>query len=140
MSAKKVVLSKERYHEILRFAQEFAPDLFKSERPLPPLAIGTAKLMTERKFREKYDVKSREMNSFFYRYTNSTHYLHQVAKMWVRVDIDGNKSDKVTKEESQAAIQQLKERGINFTFRKKKKPQPKKAPDLSVLASKFKTG
>ena len=140
MSSKKPILTKERFNEILAFANEFAPELFKSERPLPPVAIGTAKVMNERGFREKYEIKSREFGAFMHRYTTSTHYLHQIAKQWWRVDLDGKRTDKVTDEESQAAIKQLKERGIEFKVRKKKpQKKAKSEPDLSVLASKFKT-
>ncbi len=140
MSTKKPVLTRDRYKEILSFAQEFAPELFKPERPLPPMAIGTAKQMNERGFRDQYDVKSREFGTFMHWYTNETHYLHQLAKQWWRIDLDGKRTDKVSEEESQTAIKQLKERGIDFKPRKRK-PKPKKekkAPDLSVLANKFK--
>ena len=139
MSSKKSILTRDRFNEILSFAHEFAPELFKAERPLPPVAIGIAKVMNERGFREKYSITSREFGTFMHRYTTSTHYLHQIAKQWWRVDIDGNRTDKVTKEESQAAIKQLKERGIEFKVRKRKPKKQKSEPDLSVLANKFKT-
>ncbi len=139
MSSKKPVLTKERFEEILSFAQDFSPELFKSKRPLPPLAIGTAKAMNERGFREKHEIKSREFGSFMHRYTTSTHYLHQVAKRWWRIDLDGKRTDQVTEEESQAAIKQLKERGIEFKPGKSRPQKEPKAPDLSVLTSKFKT-
>lgn len=136
--AKKFTLPRERYQEILGYAQAFAPALFKAERPLPPMAIGTAKLMNERGFREKYEVSSREFGSFMHRYTNDTHYLFQLAKRWWRIDLEGERTDKVSKEESQVAIELLAKRGITFKPRPPKKKQ-KAAPDLSVLETKFKT-
>lgn len=135
--AKKFRLTRERYSEILAHAQAFAPKLFKEEGPLPPLALGISKIMNERGFREQYSISSREFGTFMHWYTSQTKYLYQVAKRWMRVDLEGEFTEKVTEEESKQAIQQLKERGINFVARKRKPKKPKSEPDLSRLVEKF---
>ncbi len=135
--AKKFKLTRERYSEILVQAQEFAPKLFRSEGPLPPMALGISKTMNERGFREQYSISSREFGTFMHWYTSQTKYLYQVAKRWMRVDLEGEFTEKVSEEESKQAIEQLKERGIKFVPRKRKAKKPKSEPDLTKLMEKF---